>query len=104
MTAQTTTPELSGAELEKLHAYWWAGDSNIFLNPVFDGAFPPVLHPNGYKLNNPTLLSRISYEQKDKLRDMQIECSLYAYRHGADNPEFADWRWSPINGSGAGDE
>lgn len=31
---------------------------------------------------------------KEKLRDMQIECSQYAYRHGVDKPEFADWQWS----------
>jgi xylulose-5-phosphate/fructose-6-phosphate phosphoketolase len=30
---------------------------------------------------------------KEKLRDMQIECSRYAYEHGVDKPEFADWRW-----------
>lgn len=31
---------------------------------------------------------------KEKLRDMQIECSQYAYQHGVDKPEFADWKWS----------
>ncbi|MGR9115122.1 MAG: phosphoketolase family protein [Gammaproteobacteria bacterium] len=30
---------------------------------------------------------------KERLRDMQIECSQYAYRHGVDKPEFADWKW-----------
>ncbi|BBA35907.1 phosphoketolase [Methylocaldum marinum] len=30
---------------------------------------------------------------KEQLRDMQIECSRYAYEHGVDKPEFADWRW-----------
>ena len=33
---------------------------NKFLNPVRDGAVLPVLHLNGYKINNPTLLARIS--------------------------------------------
>ncbi|WP_349431193.1 phosphoketolase family protein [Methylomarinum sp. Ch1-1] len=30
---------------------------------------------------------------KERLRDMQIECSQYAYRHGVDQPEFAQWTW-----------
>jgi xylulose-5-phosphate/fructose-6-phosphate phosphoketolase len=36
---------------------------NKFLNPIRDGAVLPVLHLNGYKINNPTLLSRISHEE-----------------------------------------
>jgi xylulose-5-phosphate/fructose-6-phosphate phosphoketolase len=31
-----------------------------FLNPIRDGAVLPILHLNGYKINNPTLLARIS--------------------------------------------
>ena len=34
--------------------------SNKFLNPIRDGAVLPILHLNGYKINNPTILSRIS--------------------------------------------
>ncbi|MBM3203162.1 phosphoketolase, partial [Candidatus Woesearchaeota archaeon] len=30
---------------------------------------------------------------KEKLRDMQIECSNYAYEHGVDLPEYANWKW-----------
>jgi xylulose-5-phosphate/fructose-6-phosphate phosphoketolase len=30
---------------------------------------------------------------KEKLRDMQIECSNYAYEHGVDQPEYANWTW-----------
>ncbi len=37
--------------------------SNKFINPIRDGAVLPVLHLNGYKINNPTLLSRISHEE-----------------------------------------
>jgi xylulose-5-phosphate/fructose-6-phosphate phosphoketolase len=37
--------------------------SNKFLNPITDGAVLPVLHLNGYKINNPTLLARISHEE-----------------------------------------
>jgi xylulose-5-phosphate/fructose-6-phosphate phosphoketolase len=41
--------------------------SNKFLNPVRDGAVLPVLHLNGYKINNPTLLARISHEELENL-------------------------------------
>ncbi len=36
---------------------------NKFLNPGRDGAVLPILHLNGYKINNPTLLSRIPHEE-----------------------------------------
>src|SRR6266403_2251334 len=41
--------------------------SNKFLNPITDGAVLPVLHLNGYKINNPTLLARISHEELESL-------------------------------------
>jgi len=41
--------------------------SNKFLNPVRDGAVLPILHLNGYKINNPTILSRISHEELEQL-------------------------------------
>jgi xylulose-5-phosphate/fructose-6-phosphate phosphoketolase len=41
--------------------------SNKFLNPITDGAVLPVLHLNGYKINNPTILSRISHEDLEDL-------------------------------------
>ncbi len=37
--------------------------SNKFMNPVTDGAVLPILHLNGYKINNPTILARISHEE-----------------------------------------
>ncbi len=40
---------------------------NKFLNPVRDGAVLPVLHLNGYKIDNPTLLARISHEELESL-------------------------------------
>src|SRR5579864_5076822 len=40
---------------------------NKFLNPARDGAVLPVLHLNGYKINNPTLLSRISHDELENL-------------------------------------
>ena len=48
------------AETGPLATSW---HSNKFLNPAQDGAVLPVLHLNGYKIANPTLLSRISKEE-----------------------------------------
>jgi len=48
------------AETGPLAASW---HSNKFLNPVRDGAVIPILHLNGYKIANPTLLARISHEE-----------------------------------------
>jgi len=41
--------------------------SNKFLNPIRDGAVLPILHLNGYKINNPTLLSRIPRDELESL-------------------------------------
>lgn len=41
--------------------------SNKFLNPVRDGAVLPIFHLNGYKINNPTILARISHEELEDL-------------------------------------
>jgi xylulose-5-phosphate/fructose-6-phosphate phosphoketolase len=41
--------------------------SNKFLNPITDGAVLAILHLNGYKINNPTILSRISHEDLENL-------------------------------------
>lgn len=40
---------------------------NKFLNPVRDGAVLPILNLNGYKINNPTLLARISHQELEEL-------------------------------------
>src|SRR5579862_7542330 len=40
---------------------------NKFLSPIRDGAVLPILHLNGYKINNPTLLARISHEELEDL-------------------------------------
>ena len=40
---------------------------NKFLNPIRDGAVLPILHLNGYKINNPTLLARISHLELENL-------------------------------------
>ena len=52
------------AETGPLAASW---HSNKFLNPVTDGAVLPILHLNGYKIANPTVLSRIPQEELDSL-------------------------------------
>jgi xylulose-5-phosphate/fructose-6-phosphate phosphoketolase len=44
-----------------------AWHSNKYLNPIRDGAVLPILHLNGYKINNPTLLARISHEELEHL-------------------------------------
>ncbi|MGZ4184725.1 MAG: phosphoketolase family protein [Solirubrobacteraceae bacterium] len=48
------------AETGPLAASW---HSNKFINPAVDGAVLPVLHLNGYKIANPTVLARISHEE-----------------------------------------
>ena len=40
---------------------------NKFLNPIRDGAVLPILHLNGYKINNPTLLARIPHQELEQL-------------------------------------
>src|SRR4051794_5564385 len=52
------------AETGALATSW---HSNKFLNPVTDGAVLPILHLNGYKIANPTVLARISPEELTKL-------------------------------------
>jgi xylulose-5-phosphate/fructose-6-phosphate phosphoketolase len=44
-----------------------AWHSNKFLNPARDGAVLPILHLNGYKINNPTILARIDHDDLEKL-------------------------------------
>ncbi|MDZ7805463.1 phosphoketolase family protein [Thiohalophilus sp.] len=52
------------AETGPLATAWHA---NKFLNPIRDGAVLPILNLNGYKINNPTVLSRIPHEELRKL-------------------------------------
>ncbi len=48
------------AETGPLAASW---HSNKFLNPAYDGAVLPILHLNGYKIANPTVLGRMTDEE-----------------------------------------
>jgi len=52
------------AETGPLAASW---HSNKFLDPVHDGAVLPILHLNGYKIANPTVLSRLPEPELDEL-------------------------------------
>lgn len=52
------------AETGPLATSW---HSNKFLNPATDGAVLPILHLNGYKIANPTVLARISHEELENL-------------------------------------
>lgn len=52
------------AETGPLATAW---HSNKFLNPISDGAVLPILHLNGYKISNPTILARIGHTELEKL-------------------------------------
>ena len=52
------------AETGPLATAW---HSNKFLDPKRDGAVLPILHLNGYKIANPTVLARISHDELEKL-------------------------------------
>jgi xylulose-5-phosphate/fructose-6-phosphate phosphoketolase len=52
------------AETGPLATAW---HSNKFLNPALDGAVLPILHLNGYKISNPTILGRIENEELEQL-------------------------------------
>ncbi len=52
------------AETGPLATAWHA---NKFLNPASDGVVLPILHLNGYKIANPTVLARISHEELEQL-------------------------------------
>ncbi|MDQ2673147.1 MAG: phosphoketolase family protein, partial [Chloroflexota bacterium] len=67
------------AETGPLAASW---HSNKFLNPATDGAVLPILHLNGYKIANPTVLARIG---NDELRQL-----LEGYGHSVEIVEGND--------------
>ena len=52
------------AETGPLATAW---HSNKFINPKTDGAVLPILHLNGYKISNPTILARIEDDELDQL-------------------------------------
>ena len=68
------------AETGALATSW---HSNKFLNPIHDGAVLPILHLNGYKINNPTILSRISH---DELKNLFLGYGWTPYFVEGDDP------------------
>jgi xylulose-5-phosphate/fructose-6-phosphate phosphoketolase len=69
------------AETGPLATSW---HSNKFLNPATDGAVLPILHLNGYKIANPTILARITREELGKLLE---GCGWLPYFVEGDEPE-----------------
>jgi xylulose-5-phosphate/fructose-6-phosphate phosphoketolase len=69
------------AETGPLATAW---HSNKFLDPITDGAVLPILHLNGFKISNPTVLARIGHEELDQfLRG----CGWTPYFVEGDDPE-----------------
>ena len=69
------------AETGPLAGSW---HSNKFLNPERDGAVLPILHLNGFKIANPTVLARIS---KDELTNLLVGYGHKPYFVEGDEPE-----------------
>ncbi|WP_268843670.1 phosphoketolase family protein [Acidocella facilis] len=69
------------AETGPLATAW---HSNKFLSPVTDGVVLPILHLNGYKISNPTLLARIEH---DELEQFYRGCGWTPYFVEGDDPE-----------------
>ena len=69
------------AETGPLATAW---QSNKLLNPVTDGAVLPILHLNGFKISNPTILSRIEPEE---LEHFLLGCGWTPYFVEGDDPE-----------------
>ncbi len=68
------------AETGPLATAW---HSNKFLNPISDGAVLPILHLNGYKISNPTILARIEQEE---LEQFYRGCGWIPYFVEGDDP------------------
>lgn len=69
------------AETGPLATAW---HSNKFLNPIHDGAVLPILHLNGYKISNPTVLARMEHEE---LEQFLKGCGWTPYFVEGDEPE-----------------
>jgi xylulose-5-phosphate/fructose-6-phosphate phosphoketolase len=69
------------AETGPLATAW---HSNKFLSPVTDGAVLPILHLNGFKISNPTILARIEHEE---LEQFFRGCGWTPYFVEGDDPE-----------------
>lgn len=78
------------AETGPMAAAW---HSNKFLNPVRDGAVLPILHLNGYKIANPTLLSRID---EDELLQLFEGYGYRPYLVEGNDPEIVHTRMASV--------
>ena len=83
------------AETGPLAASW---HSNKFLDPVGDGAVLPILHLNGYKIANPTVLARIPH---DELLDCMRGYGYQPYLVAGDDPAEVHQRAGRDAGRGA---
>jgi len=70
------------AETGPLATAW---HSNKFLDPITDGAVLPILHLNGYKISNPTVLARIDH---DELEQFLLGCGWEPYFVEGHEPEL----------------
>lgn len=70
------------AETGPMAASW---HSNKFINPIHDGAVLPILHLNGFKIANPTLLARI---ERDELEDLFKGYGYRPYFVAGSDPEM----------------
>ena len=75
------------AETGPLAASW---HSNKFLNPAHDGAVLPILHLNGYKIANPTVLGRMS---DDEIRHLLLATATSPCSSKAANRQPCTGRW-----------
>ena len=89
------------AETASLAASW---HSNKFLDPITDGVVLPILHLNGWKIANPTILDALRHVPRCQTRfpeceqrhsEMMQKHKLFVSEYGEDLPEVRDWRWSP---------
>jgi xylulose-5-phosphate/fructose-6-phosphate phosphoketolase len=78
------------AETGPLATSW---HSNKFLNPVTDGAVLPILHLNGYKIANPTILARIPHEE---LESLMLGYGWKPYFVEGDEPEAMHRRMAEV--------
>ena len=78
------------AETGPLAAAW---HSNKFLDPITDGAVLPILHLNGYKISNPTVLARIGH---DELEQFLTGCGWKPYFVEGDDPQAMHERMATV--------
>lgn len=78
------------AETGPLATAW---HSNKFLDPIEDGAVLPILHLNGYKISNPTVLARIDHEE---LEQFFRGCGWTPYFVEGDEPETMHERMASV--------